>query len=197
MTSNTIEALKANGYPASISNIEGVSNVLVGAYQLDYFVTDFAKDTRRYFRDPTVSVAVLAFEVSEASPLSTRVTAELLKLLAPADGLLRKHVRPLVRTTATTLHAVYQADKRRVEMLDETPARRQLFEHGLAFSDAVRFARASLRATCNGVLLNAGEWLNGATPLNTPRAELPTWDAVAMALKLREFVDRFIARSEE
>ncbi len=203
MTSHTdslIEALQANGYMIAIETAEGVEHVRVGGSQHDYHVTDHATDTRRYFRDAEVSVAVLAFEVSEASPLATKFMAELGKLLAPADRLLRKAAaRPLIRTTSTVLHAVYRADHAvSIGLYLDTPAYvgRPLFEHGLAFADAREFSGAALRADCGPVALDGGAWLADRSPLNTPRDTLPVWNGEGISQALRALVDRWIAAGD-
>jgi hypothetical protein len=192
-----LEALRENGYLASTVHNNGATRVQVDGSAHHYHVTDFATDTRQYFRDPTVSVAVLEFEVSDASPLATKFVAELLKLIAPADSLFKKHVRPLVRTTPTTLHAIYQADTRYAGLCYGA-AHRQLFEHGLAFPDSPnRCARvAQLHAHCGGAPLEGGTWLNGATPLTVKRAELPAWNPEDTSARLRQLVDRLIAAGE-
>ncbi|MFZ0550972.1 MAG: hypothetical protein WAM21_09225, partial [Steroidobacteraceae bacterium] len=167
--------------------------------QLDYYITDLATDARQYMRDATASIAVLAFEVGEASPLSTRFMAEVLKLVASADKLLRKqHVRPLIRSTPTTLHVVYQTDIANIGLYLDTPAYvgRPLFEHGLAFTDALEFSDATLHADCGPAPLDGGTWLAGRTPLNTPRDTLPMWNGDGISTALRDLVDRWVTAGE-
>jgi len=203
MTSNTdsvLEALQANGYLTAVDTVEGVERVHVGGSRHDFHVTDHATDARRYFRDAEVSVAVLAFEVGEASPLATKFMTELLRLVAPAERLLRKAAaRPLVRTTTTTLHAIYQADSAvSVGLYLDTPAYvgRPLFEHGLAFTDANGLSDATLRADCGPVALNGGAWLADRTPLNTARDTLPVWDGEGISTALRALVDRWVTAGD-
>lgn len=204
MTLNSIiESVRANGYMANIEAVEGVEHVHVGGSKHEYFYLnpgDYASDTRQYMRDAVVCVAVLQFSVDEASPLSDRFIAELVKLVAPADRLLKKHVRPLVRATPTSLHAVYSTHNDIMGLVYGADygarAWQQMFEHGLAFSDANRFSTGTLRADCGPVALDGGTWLADRTPLTVPRAELPPWDGDGISKKLREFVDRFIAAGE-
>lgn len=201
MTSNTdslIETLQANGYMIAVETVEGIEHVRLGGSRHDYHVTDHATDTRRYFRDAEVSVAVLAFEVDEPSPLATKFMAELLKLVAPADRLLKRHVRPLIRTTATALHAIYRADIGNIGLYLDAPAYvgRPLFEHGVAFPDSNEFSGVTLRAHCGPVALDGGAWLADSTPLNTSRDTLPVWNGDAISTALRELVDRWATAGE-
>jgi hypothetical protein len=192
-----IETLRDGGYMTGAEMVDGVERVQIICSTHEYLITDFAAGTRRYMRDPTVSVAVLEFTVADASPLATKFIAELVKLVAPADRLLKKRMRPLVRTTATTLHAVYQSKTQHVELRDDThPARPVMFRCGLAFRDRPNpFSQGHLRAHCVSVLAD-GTWLAERTPLNTPHASLPTWSAEEMAPKLRAFVDKAITAGE-
>ena len=192
MNSSIIDSLQANGYMTEFYNIDGVSHVqIVGAEHS-------LPGMRDYRRDPDVTVGVLEFEVEESSPLVTKFIAELLKVVAPADRLLKKFNRPLVRTSATTLHVLYQADHI-VRLSDDTNpgcAGRTMFEHGFKFPDFPnQFSIGYLRATCGHVRLD-GIWLDERTPLNTPRAALPIWNGEEIASKLRVFVDKTVSAGE-
>src|SRR5258708_4507815 len=113
MNDNELEILRGNGYVAGVFQIEDSPQLQLIAAQQDYYFTDsaaFAADQRTCLRDPTITVAVLEFSVEEASPFSTRFATDLLKLIAPPDRLLRKYIRPLVRVSPTSVHAIYQSD---------------------------------------------------------------------------------------
>jgi hypothetical protein len=191
MNPSVIESLRENGYMAEHIHVVEVEHVQIVGARRDYEFTDYVAGTRRYMREATASVAVLEFTVDDPSPLAAKFSAALIRLLAPNDKLLRKHVRPLVRITETSTHFIYRTDTDYVEMT-EGPGHHQLFQHGLAFPDAPQFSRVALRAACSNVLID-GTWLNDATPLTVKRDALPTWDRDATAVKLREFVDAAIA----
>lgn len=196
-TDSTIAALQANGYMIAVETVEGIERVRVGGSRHDYHVTDHATDTRRYFRDAEVNVAVLAFEIAEASPLATKFMADLARLVAPGDKLLKKHVRPLIRSTPTALHAIYQADHAvSIGLYVDTPAfvGRPLFEHGLAFADSN--AAGTLHADSGPVARDGGTWLAGRDPLNTARDTLPVWNGDGISNAVRELVDRWVSTGE-
>lgn len=200
-TDSLIETLQVNGYVATVTTVAGIEHVYAAGSRADYFYMspgDYASDTRQYMRAPTASIAMLEFVVRDASPLATKFIAELLEVVAPGDRLWKKYVRPLVRTTATTLHAIYQTDTANVGLYLDTPAHigRRLFEHGLAFPDASEFSTVELRAHCGTVTVDGGVWLNDATPLTVKREALPMWNSDETSSKLRVVVDRFIAAGE-
>jgi hypothetical protein len=190
-----IETLQANGYVAEFDRESRPQ--IVGATHGWYYPSSaaFHADERMPMRDATASVCVLEFTADEALP--AKFTRELLALLAPADRLLKKHQRPLVRVTPTSMQFVYQTDTANVELRDHShPARPQIFKHGLALPDSESLWTAHLRATCGCVLLDGGEWLNQASPLTVKRAELPVFDSDATALKLLALVERFVVAGE-
>jgi hypothetical protein len=196
MNSSVIDNLQANGYMAEFAHIDGVPHPQIVGAQHDYLISDFSTGQRQYMRDPTVSVAVLEFTVEEASLLAAKFAAELIKIIAPTDRLLKKYVRPLVRITPTSLHAVYQTDTHYVGLFDDSAGHRQMFEYGFAFPDANQYSTGNLRVACSGVLLDGGMWLNEASPLTVKCTALPTWNRDETAKKLRLLVDRFVSARE-
>ena len=200
MTSDeTIEQLRGNGYLASFANVEGVAHAQIEGAVHDYLISDFAAGTRQYMRDPTASVCVLEFSIEEPSEISTRFIAELLKAVAPADRLLRKHQRPLVRTSATTLHAVYRTDHAQVGLFDPEYAhdQRLLYPLGVRYTDGAKYSPAArLSAHCGSAPVEAGTWLNDRTPLTVKRETLPTWDGDALSAKVHALVGKFIAAGD-
>ena len=149
----------------------------------------------RTFTRASAALAVVELSVrfpDDVTPAFTKLRDGLVKLLAPADKLLRKHVRPLVRIAADRVQFVYQTESARV-CLGQYP-RKPEFENGLRCSDAPNvYATVQLACTNDSVLIDGGDWLNGQSPLTVPRDSLPVWDSEAITAKLRAFVDARIA----
>ncbi len=190
---NELETIEGNGYNAGVFQIDDALQLQLIASRIDYYYQDgaFASDSRTYMRDPTVSLAVLEFSVEEPSPLATKFAAELVKVLAPPDRVFKKHIRPLVRTTPTTVHVIYRSDTTPASLYE---GHMQMFEHGLGFPDSDSYAIARLHGGGNVPLI--GSWLNNMTPLSVKREALPTWNGEAAAKSLRALVDRFVAAGE-
>jgi len=215
MTSNieaTFEILRTNGYMPSVVTVDGAQHVQVSGSKHDYLVTldttdrSTANDTRHYFRDASPSLAVVSMEARDSSllspsesdprsPLAEKFAQALIATLAPADKFLRKYVRPLVRITPQTVHVIYRSDDAsRMGLFDSTDHR--LFEHGLHAPDMGTYDALELAVARISVPTDGGSWLNDRSPLNTPRAELPLWDADAITPKVCALVDRFVAAGE-
>lgn len=192
---NTLEQLRGNGYAAN----ESESGLQIGGADHAWYYRnpgDYEADIRTQMRDPTVTLAVLAFTAEGPSPFADRFIADLVKLVAPADRLLKKFgPRPLVRVTPTSVQAIYATEHHHVGLVDSW--NRRLFDLGLRFTDRLSRceAPAQLVANCEAVPLD-GTWLNDATPLTVKREALPTWNSDEMSPKFRALVDRFIAASE-
>lgn len=195
MNSSVIDSLKENGYMAEY-HVSGAGLVqIVGARQGYFYLNpgDFAADKRQFYRDPKVSVAVLEFTIDQESPLVSKWIAELVKVIAPADKFLKRYTRPLVRTTSTTLHAVYQTATHNVALRDHTiPYRPELFREGFAFPDVSAHSIGLLRASCGSTLIEGGTWLDDRSPLSVKREVLAQWNGEELAAKLQALVERAI-----
>ncbi len=194
MIDSELDTLTDNGYNAGVFQTGDALQLQLIGSRHDYYYQDgaFASDARTYMRDPTVILAVLEFTVEEPSPLATKFAAELVKVLAPTDRLLKKYLRPLVRTTPTSVHAIYRSDTTPASLYDEYG--RPMLEHGLGFPDSDPYAIARLHGGGNVPL--DGSWLNDATPLTVKREALPAWNGETAAKSLRALVDRFVAAGE-
>ena len=196
---STIESLRSNGYSASAVRVDDVDRAqIIGARHDFYYQTgDYASGKTTPLRDPVVNLAVLEFHAADESPLVTNFIGELLKIVAPTDRMFKKHSRPLVRTTATSVQAVYRAESHASVALVEkhwSGALHPLYEYGLIFADEPNTcARAAkFHAICGNVLVDVGEWLNDRSPLTVKRDDLPLWNQDEITPKLRALVDDFV-----
>jgi len=180
--------LRENGYATDEVNIEGASRVqLIDREQTPWFEGGMLQRT---FTVGETMIAIVELSADEATPTFTKLRDGLVKVLAPADKLLRKHVRPLVRVTPTSAQFIYANEDLDV-CLGRYP-RDPEFGNGLHCSDApTPYVVTRLRCVAS-VLIEGGDWLNGQSPLTVPRASLPVWNSEAITAKLRTLVDRFI-----
>ncbi|MGO8854943.1 MAG: hypothetical protein ACLQO1_04445 [Steroidobacteraceae bacterium] len=189
---NDVETLYANGYATKDVKVDGDARIQVlGIERYPWFENNVLVRT---FTRASAALAVVELSVrfpDDVTPAFTKLRDGLVKLLAPADKLLRKHVRPLVRIAADRVQFVYQTESARV-CLGPYP-RAPEFENGLRCTDAPNvYATVRLACTNDNVFID-GDWLNDASPLTVSYAALPQWDSEAVTAKLRAFVDARIA----
>jgi hypothetical protein len=192
---STIEQLQQNGY--LVGERDECLQILAAAPDEFIYNTsaDFRADRKNWLKGAP-SLAVLKFEASHATAMSYGFSEALVALLMPKATVLRKHgPPPLCRKTPKTLEFVYRAEGA-VRMNDPQNIGHQMFEHGLAISDAPQYSSASLVADFWNVALDGGEWVRGASPVTVPRDALPAWDANAVAAQLQTLVNQFAERGE-
>jgi hypothetical protein len=190
MNDSNIEILTANGY---LTDANG-SQILCAA---QHGMVSFSPGTPG-IRDAVANIAVLEFTVEMPTALSTAFAAALIEALTPTRKLLyAQQPAPLIRQTANSVRALYQTNS--VPRLYEPgdAGYHALFQHGVTFPDARSpYETVQLWAHCSAVFIEGGEWLASRSPLNTPRATLPTWDGESIARTLRTLVDRLAQGGE-
>jgi hypothetical protein len=145
---------------------------------------------------PPQNLVVLTFEYTSEhwpekfSKVAGKFADALVKLLTTSSG-------PLVRRTERSLQFVYRLEDVVCPRLDDPSVNhsRELYPHGLAARDAN--AVLVLCVGCPRIPVGTEtEWLAGRSPLNTPRASLPEFDAEATSIALVGLVERFAADLE-
>lgn len=117
------------------------------------------------------------------SRVARRLSNALVELLAGSEA------HPLVRRLPTSLQVIYRLDS--VDIAGLQPG----FKHGLATRD--ERSVLSLQAVTDIVPVgDDAEWRDGRSPLNTPRAALPLWDAPAVSAAVHGLVDRWAAQGD-
>jgi hypothetical protein len=142
---------------------------------------------------PPQNCVVLTFEYASEhwperySKIAGRFADALVKLLTASAG-------PLVRRTQRSLQFVYRLEDVVVQRLEDPSLSyaSELYPAGLIARDLN--ATLVLCVGCPQLPVgNEAEWLAGRSPLNTPRAALPEFDATAASIALVGLVERFAA----
>jgi hypothetical protein len=145
---------------------------------------------------PPQNCLVLTFEYTSEhwperfSKAAARFADALVKLLTMSAG-------PLVRRTQRSLQFVYRLEDVVVPRLENPSVSyaSELYPRGLMARDAN--AVLVLCVGCPRIPVdNEGEWLNGRSPLTTPRSALPEFDADSMSIAVVGLVERFAADLE-
>jgi hypothetical protein len=197
-TADILTTLSTNGYTAR--TLEDTAQIVILGSDHEYIFRDgdYAAGKRTYMAHAKIALAVLTLEFSEPTPHTKTMSDALVKLLAPKDSMLKKHQRPLVRFGDTSTQFIYKgapAHLLELEVDDGGPAGAQrLFQDGIRFTDAGRFAEASLRCFASNVLIDdAAQWLNDESPLTRGLVDLPAWDRDAISPKVRDLFEKLAA----